>query len=399
MKKIQLNQIVIVLSLTVGFTSAVQAQSVRDARPLQIDEHAQQQQRRYDTMQSRLDKLSDLKTSSNPWDVYNLAKAQAWLDFAFDSRAQRDASNVVPEAFDEGDKLAQQLEMRAPNISLATPIIPTSMKVRDDIWKIAEDMKRHANFNCAAAKIAQFEVQLVQAGHANQQLGWRHAKPYIQASERLSKDAQALLSQGCAKLTPAPVVVEVKPTPAPVYAVLPVTQPTPAPAIIAPEPVVVVAAPPVMPLPMTKQVIREVRTLSDRVHFAYKSASIAPATATLLDHTAIIMQEHPDVKLTLQGHTDKRGGSAYNMKLAKQRALNAKQYLVDAGIEAKRMKVVSYGKAKPAIPPTGRKGQAFNRRVEFMVIHSPVNLQPQHQDLQPRKTVSKRRTAKQGATK
>jgi outer membrane protein OmpA-like peptidoglycan-associated protein len=395
MKKLQLNQIVIMLSLTLGFANAGQAQSVRNANPLQIDEHAQEQQRRYDAMQSRLDKLSDLKTSSNPWDVYNLAKAQAWLDFAFDSSAQRDASNVVPEAFDEGDKLTQQLEVRAQNISLATPIIPTSMKLRDDIWKIAEDMKRHANFNCAAAKVAQFEVQLVQAGHANQQLGWRHAKPYIQASERLSKDAQVLLDKGCAKPVVAPVVI--KPEPVVVPTPAPVALPTAVPIIISPEPVIV--AVPTLVLPVTKQVVREVRTISDRVHFAYKSAAIAPVTATLLDQAATIMHEHPDAKLTLQGHTDKRGGNAYNMKLAKQRALNAKQYLVDAGIEAERMKVVAYGKAKPAIPPAGRKGQAFNRRVEFMVIHDALTLAPQHKDLQPRKNVGKRRTAnKSGPT-
>jgi OmpA-OmpF porin, OOP family len=114
----------------------------------------------------------------------------------------------------------------------------------------------------------------------------------------------------------------------------------------------------------------------------------------LLDQTAIILQEHPQTSLTLQGHTDKRGGNAYNMKLAKQRALNAKQYLVDAGIEAERMKVVAYGKAKPAVPPAGRKGQAFNRRVEFMLLSNQFMIVPQYRDLQPKQTSQRKKLIK-----
>jgi outer membrane protein OmpA-like peptidoglycan-associated protein len=386
MRKTVYNHIVILFTLLAIYSAPSHAQSVRNERPLQMSEHAQEQQTRFNAMQSRLDKLADMKTSSNPWDVYNLAKAQAWLDFAFDSRAQRDASNAVPEAFDQSDKLTTQLEARAPNISLDTPIIPTSMKLRDDIWKIAEEMKRHINFHCAAAKIAQFEVQLVQAGHANQLLGWRHAKPYVQSAERLSKDAQVLLDKGCAKPTPAPLVVDLKPIPAAVPTPALLAQPIPAPIVITPEPVILAVAPPIVVQPVTPQVIREVRTIADRVHFAYKSASIAPTTATLLDQAAIILREHPEASLILQGHTDKRGSQSYNLKLAKQRALAAKQYLVDAGIEPQRMKVVTYGKTRSAIPPKGRIGQAFNRRVEFMVVHSAVILTPQHKDLQPRKT-------------
>jgi outer membrane protein OmpA-like peptidoglycan-associated protein len=179
--------------------------------------------------------------------------------------------------------------------------------------------------------------------------------------------------------------VAIKPEPVVVPTPVPAALPTPAPIVISPEPVII--ASPTLILPLTKQVVREVRTISDRVHFAYKSAAIAPVTATLLDQAASILLEHPQASLTLQGHTDMRGGTAYNMKLAKQRALNAKQYLIEAGVEAERMKVVAYGKAKPAIPPVGRKGQAFNRRVEFMVLHDAVKPVPQHQDLQPRKNM------------
>lgn len=390
MKNIQYNQIVIMMSLTMGVVSVAHAQSVRNTSPLQIDEHTQEQQRRYDAMQSRLDKLSDLKISVNPWDVYNLAKAQAWLDFAFDSRAQRAASNVVGEAFNQSDKLTQQLEARAQNISRDTPIVPTSIKLRDDIWKIAEDMKRHANFNCAAAKVAQFEVQLVQAGHANQQLGWRHAKPYIQATERLSKDAQMLLDKGCVKTAVVPPVVmaKVEPTAEPVPTTAPVIQPTPAPIIILTPPVMASTQTP------TPQIVREVRVISDRVHFAYKSANISPLTATLLDQIAIILRDHVELQLTLQGHTDKRGSQAYNLKLAKQRALNAKQYLVDAGIDAQSMKIVAYGKAKPAAPPKGRKGQAFNRRVEFMLLKNQLPVVEQYRDLQPKLNLHPKKSTK-----
>ncbi len=390
MKKTVYNQIVTIIVLTALPTAFVHAQSVRDMRSLQLSEHAGEQQKSFDAMQKRLDALANLKSSNNPWDVYNLAKAQAWLDFAFDSRTQRDASNVVAEAFNQGDKLTTQLEAKSPNISLDTPIIPTSTRLRDDIWKIADDMKRHANFGCAAAKVAQFEVQLVQGGHAYQQLGWHHSKPYFQAAERLSKDAQGLIANGCVVKPVAPVIAP------PVIVAQPTPAPTPAPPpviVVEPQPVasVVVQAPPtVTPVfqPVPAPAVRELRTLADRVHFAYKSAAIAPTTANLLDEAASIMHQHPQARLTLQGHTDKRGSQRYNLNLAKQRAQSAKEYLVNAGVEAQRMDVVAYGKAKPA-KLTGRKGQAYNRRVEFMVMHNDINLQKQFADLQPRKSALK----------
>ena len=139
------------------------ASARRDASQLQLAEQAQSDQATLDAMQRRLDKLVPLKSSSEPLLIYHLAKAQAWLDFAFDARAQHDNSGAASEALAEANRLMAQLEAQANDIALDTTIVPSSRKLRDDIWLKAEAMKRHQSFRCAASRIAQFEVELVQA--------------------------------------------------------------------------------------------------------------------------------------------------------------------------------------------------------------------------------------------
>lgn len=320
------------------------AQALRDPHSLQLSEHAKADQRARDAMQDRLDTLAALKSSSNPWDIYHLAKAQAWLAFAFDARAQRDNSGAINEALEQCDKLTAMLEAKQNNISLATPIIPSSAKLRDDIWQQAEAMKQHQGFRCAASQIAQFEVELVRAGHAYKELGWRHAKPYLQAVERLAKDAEARLST-CA----APVTSEEQ---------------------LPPE---------VAKQPPAAQVL----SLAERVHFAYRKAEISHATAQVLEQVAYVLRTTPTLTIELQGHADRRGSQRYNLKLSQQRAVAVREYLVNAGVVQERIAVSASGKARPLVNGHSKLDYARNRRVEFVVSSAPdIRLTPQEDDLQ-----------------
>jgi OOP family OmpA-OmpF porin len=320
------------------------AQAHRDPGHLQLSEHAESDQATFDALQRRLDNLAPLKSSANPWDIYNLAKAQAWLDFAFDSRAQHDTSGVTRDAFQESELMTAQLEAGAGNISLETPLITSSARLRDDIWQKAEEMKKHQGLRCAAARIAQFEVQLVQAGHAYKELGWRHSKPYVQAVERLAKDAEARLA-AC----PPPVTTAEE---------------------LPPE---VANEPP----------HRQVLSLAKRVHFAYRLAQIGYATAQVLEQVSYVLRTNPDLTVELRGHADRRGSRRYNLKLSRERAEAVKGYLVNSGVVEKRITVSALGKAEPLAQGQTVLDYARNRRVDFMISSTAeVTLSPRDEDLQ-----------------
>lgn len=320
------------------------AQARRDSGQLRLSEHAEPDQATFDGLQRRLDNLAPLKSSTNPWSAYHLAKAQAWLDFAFDARAQHDRSGAVGEALAEMSRLTALLEAKANDIALDTPIIPSSRKLRDDIWLKAEEMKRHPGFRCAAARIAQFEVQLVQAGQADKELGWRHSKPYLQTVERLVKDADARLA-AC-----HPVVTSAAQFP--------------------PE---IAKQPPAV----------QVQSLAQNVHFAYRVAEISRPTALVLGQVAYVLWMNSALTLDLQGHADKRGSARYNLKLSRQRAEAVKEYLVNAGVAKARITITALGNTQPFAKGSTPSDYARNRRVQFVVSSAPeVTLTPQEGDLQ-----------------
>jgi outer membrane protein OmpA-like peptidoglycan-associated protein len=382
------------------------AQSVRNERPLQIGEFSREEQSRYDAMQIRLDKLSGLKKSANPWDAYNLAKAQAWLNFAFDLRTQRDDLSE-PEPFAESDKLITKLETQSGNISHDTPIIPSSMKIRDDLWQKADAMKRDANFTCAAQWIAQFEVQLVQAGTANKQLGWHSANPYVKTAELNAKGIESSL-QACANKKIAvetPVASPVKRTIEPVEKLVPLFEPvvtaTPVqvPAVQAATTQATISQPVVTITPVTTDktpssvvavVANNLKSLPDRVHFAFDSSVISSSAAAVLNQMATVLSATPDAQIVLRGHTDSSGSLSYNMRLGLKRAAAAKRHLVQMGIAAQRLQLESFGQTKPAITPNGKPNQAYSRRVELKVANDAATLTPQYADVQLRKIVNKK---------
>jgi len=100
------------------------------------------------------------------------------------------------------------------------------------------------------------------------------------------------------------------------------------------------------------------------VYFDYDSAVLrADATGTLKKN-AETMRGAPDVVVTLEGHTDERGTEEYNLALGERRAEAVRTYLVDLGIPASRLRVVSFGEAKPAVMGHDESAWKWNRRVE-----------------------------------
>ena len=70
---------------------------------------------------------------------------------------------------------------------------------------------------------------------------------------------------------------------------------------------------------------------------------------------------------TVEGHCDNRGTEAYNIALGERRAESVKNFLVDLGISANRLKTISYGEERPIAMGQDEASWAKNRRAQFMV--------------------------------
>jgi peptidoglycan-associated lipoprotein len=83
------------------------------------------------------------------------------------------------------------------------------------------------------------------------------------------------------------------------------------------------------------------------VFFAYDRSKIPADEVSATQADAAFLQQHPRVKILVEGHCDDRGSDEYNMALGASRAESVKQSLLQQGISADRIKTVSYGKEKP----------------------------------------------------
>jgi len=87
-----------------------------------------------------------------------------------------------------------------------------------------------------------------------------------------------------------------------------------------------------------------------------------------LEQLRLLMQYKPEIKILIEGHTDKVGNEKYNLDLSLRRANAVKAYLVEKGIDAKRMETKGYGWSQPAYPYLGtEKENPLNRRIEVKI--------------------------------
>jgi len=86
-----------------------------------------------------------------------------------------------------------------------------------------------------------------------------------------------------------------------------------------------------------------------------------------LNEIAKVLKDHPDIKLTIDGHADADGTVKYNERLAMRRAESLKKYLAGQGVPVDRMTIVlrSFGECVPVAPNSTDEGRALNRRAEL----------------------------------
>jgi outer membrane protein OmpA-like peptidoglycan-associated protein len=119
----------------------------------------------------------------------------------------------------------------------------------------------------------------------------------------------------------------------------------------------------------SRTVLREDRIeITEQVFFEYDKAVIKSESFDLLNEVASVLLAYPQIrKLRVEGHTDNRGGDAYNFALSNDRAESVMQYLIGQGVAPGRLNAVGYGERRPLDPRENEEAWALNRRVEFII--------------------------------
>jgi peptidoglycan-associated lipoprotein len=103
------------------------------------------------------------------------------------------------------------------------------------------------------------------------------------------------------------------------------------------------------------------------VFFGYDSFDLTPQADTSITAAAAYLNAHPAIKILIGGYCDDRGSAEYNITLGENRANAAKTALVSAGINASRIRVVSYGKEKQFCTEENESCWQQNRRGQFSI--------------------------------
>jgi outer membrane protein OmpA-like peptidoglycan-associated protein len=123
--------------------------------------------------------------------------------------------------------------------------------------------------------------------------------------------------------------------------------------------------------------IKEFTGVIQGIYFEIDSDTIKAQSFSVLDRAARVLQDYPDVRLKIEGHTDSDGGEEHNLDLSQRRAMSVGQYLIDAGVNPDRLEWQGYGESRPIASNNTQDGKAQNRRVEFHVINPAKPQVPQ----------------------
>lgn len=116
---------------------------------------------------------------------------------------------------------------------------------------------------------------------------------------------------------------------------------------------------------VSTEIKKKVNTVAKSILFITGSAELKSNSYKGLDEIVKLMKENPDMKLTIEGHTDDVGTDENNQRLSDNRAAAVKDYIVNKGIPEARISATGYGESKPLTSNATPAGRTQNRRVEL----------------------------------
>jgi outer membrane protein OmpA-like peptidoglycan-associated protein len=104
------------------------------------------------------------------------------------------------------------------------------------------------------------------------------------------------------------------------------------------------------------------------IFFEVDKFDLQDKSRTELQKISRFLNDNPSIRVEISGHTDNVGAPAYNKQLSEKRAQSVFQYLVNTGIDPKRLITKGYGQERPVSSNETEEGKKVNRRIEFEII-------------------------------
>jgi outer membrane protein OmpA-like peptidoglycan-associated protein len=116
------------------------------------------------------------------------------------------------------------------------------------------------------------------------------------------------------------------------------------------------------------KLMTEGRIVTRGIYFDVNKATIKPESMGVINEIAKLLEYHPEIKFTIEGHTDSDGDDQSNQTLSENRAKSVKDVLVSLGVDSSRLDAKGFGESKPFNGNSTPEEKANNRRVEFVKI-------------------------------
>ncbi len=113
---------------------------------------------------------------------------------------------------------------------------------------------------------------------------------------------------------------------------------------------------------------RLIVTMPHDILFASDSSTLQPGLQTDLMTVAGNLNQYPDSKVQVIGHTDNTGGAEHNQQLSENRAFSVQNVLVQGGVVPTRIQTYGRGENQPVASNLTEDGKAQNRRVEIVIL-------------------------------
>jgi OOP family OmpA-OmpF porin len=116
------------------------------------------------------------------------------------------------------------------------------------------------------------------------------------------------------------------------------------------------------------RVLEDGKIIANGIRFDVGKATLKPESMGIINEVVDLMKEHPELKFSVEGHTDSDGDDALNMELSDKRAKSVKATMINMGIDADRLESKGLGESMPITDNSSPEGKANNRRVEFVKL-------------------------------
>ena len=121
-------------------------------------------------------------------------------------------------------------------------------------------------------------------------------------------------------------------------------------------------------VPLYDKILTDGKFVTTGIKFDVNKATLKPESIGTLNYVAKMLQDNPNWKFSIEGHTDSDGADTANQALSEKRSQSVRSELINLGIDESRLSCKGWGESKPMAGNDTPEGKAQNRRVEFIKL-------------------------------